>query len=249
MTVIPTVELLGDGRPMPVIGIGTASAPPPTPEVFQAGMLHAIALGYRHFDTAYFYGSERSVGDVIAEALRRGLIKSRAELFITSKVWCTNNYGDRVLPSLQESLGNLRSEYLDLYLVHWPVSLKPTEVRSPIETEGMQPFDYRAVWEAMEECHRLGLAKSIGVSNFSCKKLDQILSIAMIPPSVNQVEMHPLWQQKRLMEFCKEKRIVITAYSPLGGYGHKWGYNDVIECNVLKQIASARGKTLAQAFT
>lgn len=84
---------------------------------------------------------------------------------------------------------NLGLEYLDLYLVHWPVSLKPTEMFFPIETEGMMPFDYRAVWEAMEECHKLGLAKSIGVSNFSCKKLEQILSFANIPPSVNQVSV------------------------------------------------------------
>ncbi|KAJ0987299.1 hypothetical protein J5N97_005655 [Dioscorea zingiberensis] len=243
---IPEVELIGGGRAMPVVGLGTAGFSTVTAEAFQAAMLNAIGLGYRHFDTAFFYGSELPLGEAIAEALRRGLIQSRAELFITSKVWCTENYRDRILPSLQQSLRNLQLEYLDLYLVHWPVSLKPTEVRMPIRTEGMPPFDYRAVWEAMEECHRLGLAKSIGVSNFSCTKLEQILSIAKIPPSVNQVEMHPLWQQKRLMDFCKEKGIVVTAYSPLGGSGTVWGNNDVFESNLLKEIASGKGKTLAQ---
>ncbi|XP_039145058.1 deoxymugineic acid synthase 1-D-like [Dioscorea cayenensis subsp. rotundata] len=243
---IPNVDLLLGGSLMPVIGLGTASFPPPPPDTIRAVVLDAIALGYRHFDTASIYDTERPLGDAIAEALRRGLIQSRSELFITSKVWCTETYTDRVLPSLQKSLRNLGLEYLDLYLVHWPVSLKPTEMFFPIETEGMMPFDYRAVWEAMEECHKLGLAKSIGVSNFSCKKLEQILSFANIPPSVNQVEMHPLWQQKKLMEFCKEKGIVITAYSALGGYGHVWGNNDVIGCKVLKEIASARGKTVAQ---
>ncbi|KAM0952836.1 putative aldo/keto reductase, aldo-keto reductase, NADP-dependent oxidoreductase [Dioscorea sansibarensis] len=244
--VIPEVELAGGGRKMPVVGLGTASFPPPTLEEFQEAMLNAMRLGYRHFDTASLYGTEAPLGEAIVEALRQGIIKSRQELFITSKLWCTDCYGDRVLPAIQQSLRKLQLEYLDLYLVHWPVCLKPGETKGPVQMDGVPPFDYKAVWSAMEECHKLGLAKSIGVSNFTCKKLDQILAIAKVPPSVNQVEMHPIWQQKKLMEFCKEKGIVMTAYSPLGAYGTSWGTNDVLDSPVLKQIASARGKTPAQ---
>ncbi|KAJ9708651.1 hypothetical protein PVL29_000600 [Vitis rotundifolia] len=98
----------------------------------------------------------------------------------------------------------------------------------------------------MEDCQKLGLTKAIGVSNFSSKKLDDLLRIAKIPPAVNQVEMNPLWQQKKLREFSAEKGIHITAYSPLGARGTPWGGDRVMECQVLKEIAQARGKTIAQ---
>ncbi|OMO72592.1 Aldo/keto reductase [Corchorus olitorius] len=98
----------------------------------------------------------------------------------------------------------------------------------------------------MEECQKLGLTKSIGVSNFSCKKLQTILSTAKIPPVVNQVEMNPMWQQKKLREFCQEKGIIITVYSPLGANGTVWGSDQVIECKLLKEIAQAKGKSVAQ---
>ncbi|KAL5759934.1 hypothetical protein ACOSQ2_018772 [Xanthoceras sorbifolium] len=98
----------------------------------------------------------------------------------------------------------------------------------------------------MEECQRLGLTKSIGVSNFSCKKLKTILSLATIPPSVNQVEMNPIWQQRKLVELCKAKGIIITAFSPLGAKGTSWGTNQVTDNEALKHIAKAHGKTVVQ---
>ncbi|XP_030960525.1 deoxymugineic acid synthase 1-like [Quercus lobata] len=98
----------------------------------------------------------------------------------------------------------------------------------------------------MEECQRLGLTKSIGVSNFSCKKLENLLSFATMPPSVNQVEMNPVWQQKKLTEFCKANGIIVTAFSPLGAKGSSWGTNDVVDNEVLKEIAKTHGKTVAQ---
>ncbi|KAM0019772.1 putative D-galacturonate reductase [Helianthus debilis subsp. tardiflorus] len=108
-------------------------------------------------------------------------------------------------------------------------------------------FCFGLVWEGMEECHNLGLTKSIGVSNFPCKMIKQILSFAKIPPAVNQVEMNPLWQQKKLNEFCKENGIVVTAYSPLGATGNSaWGHNRVMECDILQGIAESKGKTVAQ---
>ncbi|MCL7042663.1 hypothetical protein MKW94_002477 [Papaver nudicaule] len=107
-------------------------------------------------------------------------------------------------------------------------------------------MDYKSVWAAMEECQKLGLTKSIGVSNFSCKKLQTILDTANIPPAVNQVEMNPVWQNLKLRDFCKANNIILTAYSPLGGKGTPWGSNAVYEAQVLDQIAEAKGKTHAQ---
>ncbi|MBA0756298.1 hypothetical protein Gogos_022201 [Gossypium gossypioides] len=195
---------------------------------------------------ASLYGTEQPLGEAILEAIAVGLIKSRDELFITSKLWCSDAHGELVLPALQRSLKNLRLEYLDLYLIHWPVSSKPGIYEFPIKQEDFLAMDFKAVWKAMEDCQRLGLTKSIGVSNFSCKKLGDILAFAKIPPAVNQVELNPLWQQKKLREFCKANGILLTAYAPLGAQGTIWGSNRILECELLKEIAKQKGKTVAQ---
>ncbi|XP_060969180.1 non-functional NADPH-dependent codeinone reductase 2 [Cannabis sativa] len=232
-------------RSIPVIGLGTASNDKDSIPLKNA-VLEAIKLGYTHFDTASVYGSEQGLGEAIAEALKLGLVASRDELFITSKLWITDNHPHLVLPSLKTSLGNLQLEYLDLYLIHSPISAKPGRAVFPTDEKDLMPMDFKSVWKAMEECQRLGLTKSIGVSNFSCKKLQNILSFANIPPSVNQVEMNPTWQQKKLREFCSANNIVVTAYSPLGAKGTSWGTNKVWDNEVLVDIARARGKTVAQ---
>ncbi|XWS63608.1 hypothetical protein CRYUN_Cryun06bG0115000 [Craigia yunnanensis] len=243
---IPEHVLSSGGQKMPVLGFGTAADPPVAPQIIKQAILQAIELGYRHFDTASVYGTEQPVGEAIIEAISLGLIKSRDELFITSKLWCNDAHGELVLPALRKSLQNLKLFYLDLFLIHWPVSSKPGIYEFPIKEENFLPMDFNSVWAAMEDCQRLGLTKSIGVCNFSCKKLNDILTIAKIPPVVNQVEMNPLWQQKKLREFCQAKGIFLTAYSPLGANGTSWGSNRVLECEVLKEIAKAKGKTVAQ---
>ncbi|PON99055.1 hypothetical protein TorRG33x02_052920, partial [Trema orientale] len=230
---------------MPVIGLGTASEDR-DPSALKRAVVEAIKLGYRHFDTASLYGSEQGLGEAIAESLKLGLVASRDELFITSKLWITDAHPDLVIPTLKKSLGNLQLESLDLYLIHWPISAKPGKRLFPIDEKDLMPMDFESVWGAMEECQRLGLTRSIGVSNFSCKKLDNILSFATIPPSVNQVELNPTWQQQKLREFCGSNNIIVTAYSPLGAKGTRWGTNDVLDNEVLKDIAIARGKTVAQ---
>ncbi|CAH1430075.1 unnamed protein product [Lactuca virosa] len=236
-------------RPMPVIAMGTAAA-----SVFHGSdamapstIVDAIKVGYRHFDTAVTYRTEKPIGEGISEALRLGLIKSRSELFITTKLWGISADRHLVLPAINQSLRNLGLEYVDLYLIHWPLKLNQDEVRLPIPKECIAAIDLKAVWEAMEECQSLGLTKSIGVSNFYPKLIQQILSFAKIPPAVNQVEMNPRWQQKKLTKFCKENSILVTAYSPLGAFGNKaWGDNHVMECDVLQEIAKSNGKTVAQ---
>ncbi|XWS69438.1 hypothetical protein CRYUN_Cryun04dG0179000 [Craigia yunnanensis] len=242
----PEVSIGSCSLTMPVIGMGTASYPPADAEITKSAILEAIRAGYRHFDTAFVYGSEQPLGEAIAEALNIGLIKSRDELFITSKLWCTFAEQDLVIPAIKMSLKNLQLEYLDLYLIHWPLKFSKEVSRFPIPKEEVFLLDIKSVWSAMEECQLLGLTKAIGVSNFSSKRLEEILSLAKIPPAVNQVEMNPLWQQKELKEFCKAKGIHVSAHSPLGSYGTKWGDNRILDCDVLKEIAEARGKTTAQ---
>lgn len=151
------------------------------------------------------------------------------------------------LGQLFRYFSNLQLDYVDMYLIHWPVRLSKEVKKMPVEKrEYILPLDIKSVWEAMEECKNLGLTKGIGVSNFSCKKLEELLATAKIPPAVNQVEMNPIWQQKQLREYCNAKGIHITAYSPLGANNTKWGDNRVVECDVLVEIAKARGKTPAQ---
>ncbi|TYJ49749.1 hypothetical protein E1A91_A01G156700v1 [Gossypium mustelinum] len=229
---VPTFPLHSTNeKAIPLLGFGTAEYPfGASIDTMKQTILEAIAVGYRHFDTAALYQTEQPLGEAISDALRLGLIKSRDELFITSKLWCSDAHHDCVLPALKKN----------------SMSVKPGEYELPVKKKDLVPIDLKSVWEAMEECQALGLTKSIGVSNFSCKKLETILSTAKIPPAVNQVEMNPMWQQKKLRKFCDEKGILIESYSPLGAKGTLWGTNRVMECELLKEIAQAKGKSLAQ---
>ncbi|CAL4941034.1 unnamed protein product [Urochloa decumbens] len=180
------------GKPTPRIGFGTASATLGQAEgragVTQA-VLHALDAGYRHFDTASSYNTEAAVGDAVAQAVRAGKIASRDDLYITTKLWIADAHPGRVLPALQKSLWNLRMEYVDMYLIHFPVSMWPPAVEGAIMVvkDDLVEMDMKGVWEEMEECHRRGLARAIGVSNFTCKKLEYLLSFTKIPPAANQV--------------------------------------------------------------
>ncbi|KAG8634836.1 hypothetical protein MANES_17G090400v8 [Manihot esculenta] len=250
MASIPLASLASTGQKIPLIGLGTAEFPFGEDEAtVKQSVLHAIEVGYRHFDTAALYQSEKPLGDAIAEALQRGLIKSRDELFVTSKLFSSNCHSHLVLPALQQTLKNLGLEYLDLYLIHVPVSLKPG-AQLPFAPGDILVMDFEGVWKAMEECQNLGLTKSIGVSNFTCKKIEKLLATARIPPAVNQVEMNVFWQQKQLRKLCEEKGIHITAYSALGSKGTPWELNSrPIDCDALKEIASGREKTVAQVLS
>ncbi|XP_062113203.1 non-functional NADPH-dependent codeinone reductase 2-like [Humulus lupulus] len=245
---VPESKLSSTQKLIPMVGFGTAEYPfgTSTADCMREAIVEAMRVGYRHFDSAALYQSEQSLGEAIEEALSLGIIKSRDDLFITTKLWCTDAHPQCVLPALNKSLKTLGLEYVDLYLIHWPVSVKMGVHEFPVKKNEIVPMDIKLVWEDMEECHNLGLAKAIGVSNFSCKKLELLLSTAKIPPAVNQVEMNPIWQQKKLREFCEEKGILIMAYSTLGAKGTPWGQTWVMDCEVLHQIANEKGKTIAQ---
>nr|DAD30299.1 TPA_asm: hypothetical protein HUJ06_009150 [Nelumbo nucifera] len=242
---VPEV-VLSSGHRMPALGLGTAALPLPPNQLLSSIFVDAIKLGYRHFDTASLYQTEEALGLAIAEALKQGLIAGRDDLFITTKLWCTDAHPNLVLPALKASLQKLGLDYVDLYLVHWPVRVKHEAHPIHFAKEDLLLFDMKGTWEAMEECHSLDLAKSIGVSNFSCKKLSDLLGHASVPPAVNQVEMNPAWQQNELREFCKENGIHVCAWSPLAANGASWGSLAVMESPILKDIAMAKGKSLAQ---
>ncbi|RZC84747.1 hypothetical protein C5167_047531 [Papaver somniferum] len=242
---VPVITL-GSGKVMPVLGMGTFEKVGKGSERERLAILKAIEVGYRYFDTAAAYETEEVLGEAIAEALQLGLVKSRDELFISSMLWCTDAHADRVLLALQNSLRNLKLEYVDLYMLPFPASLKPGKITMDIPEEDICRMDYRSVWAAMEECQNLGFTKSIGVSNFSCKKLQELMATANIPPAVNQVEMSPAFQQKKLREYCNANNILVSAISVLGSNGTPWGSNAVLGSEVLKKIAMAKGKSVAQ---
>ncbi|KAF2005063.1 Aldo/keto reductase [Amniculicola lignicola CBS 123094] len=212
---------LNTGATIPALGLGTWQS---APGEVKAAVTHAIEAGYRHIDCAFCYQNEDEVGEAIQDVIKRGIVK-REELFITSKVWCT--FHTRVEEALQKSLDLLKVDYLDLYLMHWPVPMNPkgNHFLFPKHEDGSRDIDYSVThidtWKALEKLIKENPAKvkAIGVANYSVKYLEKLLAKSEITPAVNQIENHPLLPQQEVVDFCKEKGIHITAYSPLGSTG------------------------------
>jgi diketogulonate reductase-like aldo/keto reductase len=204
---------LADGNQIPLLGLGVWQVPN-GPECVNA-VRWALELGYRHIDTAQAYGNEQSVG----QALRQSGVP-RDEVFITTKF-----YPSRKDPAAEitQSLKRLRVDYVDLYLVHWPR-------RDPVWA-----------WPGMERSHELGYARSIGVSNFDVREMEQVTSPASRPPVVNQVQLSPFSYRRKLIEAARQRRITIEAYSPLGTGRH-------LRDKTINQIASDVGRTPAQVL-
>ena len=236
---------------MPMLGLGTWKSGPG--EVYQA-VLWALEAGYRHIDCAAIYQNEKEVGDALKEAFDKGIVK-REEVWVTSKLWNNAHEIDKVEEGLQKTLADLQLTYLDLYLIHWPISLK-SGVTFP--KDGDDFLDYKTVplsdtWKGMEALKEKGLTKHIGVSNFNKAKLSEIIGACHVVPEMNQIEMHPYLPQEGLVSFCKEKGINLTAYSPLGSADRPKARQKeddpiLMEHKVFKDIAKKHEASVAQVL-
>lgn len=237
-----------NGDKMPIFGLGTWKSAPK--EAYEA-VLEAIKVGYRHIDCAHIYKNEKEVGEALQKAFKDGLVK-REELWITSKLWNDCHEEAYVLPSLRQSLADLQLDYLDLYLVHWPVAVKNgVDFASKAEDFlSSEEAPLSKTWTAMEQGVDLNLTRHIGVSNFNIAKLKEVLYTARIQPEMNQVEMHPFLPQQKLVDFCRKNNIHLTAYAPLGSayrvIDKEVDFPILLENETIQAIAAKHQATPAQ---
>jgi D-xylose reductase len=252
---------LADGTSIPNIGLGLWKID----RAETAGVVgKALGMGYRHLDAACDYGNEAEAGEGIHRALSAGVC-SREDLWVTSKLWNTYHAKDHVQLAVERSLSDLKLDYLDLYLVHFPIAQKfvPFEERYPpewlydpaatsprIETA---PVPIAETWQAMESLVSKGLVKRIGVCNFGCSMLRDLLSYASIRPSVLQVESHPFLTQEKLLRYCQQEQIAYTAFSPLGAQSYfSLGMADQSESllshTLIYEVAACQHRSPAQVL-
>lgn len=206
------------GVQMPAIGLGTFGSDHVSALEIAAAVEGAAAVGYRHFDCASVYGNEAQIGDALQRVFGSGI--KQQELWITSKLWNNKHSENDVIPSCKKSLADLRLDYLDLYLVHWPFpNFHPPGCDVSSRSKDAKPYihaDFMKTWRKMEELVDLGLVRHIGTSNMTIPKLQLLLRDARIKPAVNQMELHPHFQQPELFEFVLSNGIVPVGYSPIG---------------------------------
>ncbi|OQV16486.1 Aldose reductase [Hypsibius exemplaris] len=242
---VPTVKLPA-GTPLPVIGLGTWKSSPG--QVGQA-VKDAIDLGYRHFDCAFIYQNEDEIGAAFAEKIKEGVVK-REDLFVTSKIWNTFHSNQKVHEAIDKTLAALRFEYLDLLLIHWPFGYKEGGDLFPKDANDKMAHtdvDYVETWKALEEVHKAGKAKNIGLSNFNVEQVQRVVENSTVAPACHQIEVHVYLQNKKLIDFSKSKGMVVVAYSPLGSNDRPKGpgFGDFpapLEDAVVKKIAAKHKK-------
>ncbi|PAV73134.1 hypothetical protein WR25_07300 [Diploscapter pachys] len=263
---------LSSGYEMPVVGLGTwQSKPGEVSKAVEAALLN----GYKHIDCAHIYDNQKEIGQTLHKLFSEGKVK-REDIFITSKVWNTFHSYEKAKSNIDTILSDLQLQYIDLLLIHWPTGFEEGGELLPKRTDGSNKMrysdvDYLDTWKALEEAVEAKKVRSIGVSNFNHKQIERVLEKAKIKPAVNQVELHPYFQQKKLRDFCQQHNIAVTAYrqsnlesafalvismkisssfSSLGNPGsaffRKEGDPNVITDPVIKKIADAHGKSTAQ---
>jgi alcohol dehydrogenase (NADP+) len=209
------------GATMPAIGLGTFGSDHVSASEIAAAVEGAAAAGYRHFDCASVYGNEAEIGAAFEAILRSGI--KREELWITSKLWNDKHGEDDVIASCRKSLADLRLQYLDLYLVHWPFpNFHPPGCDVSSRSPDSRPYiheNYLKTWRKMEELVDVGLVRHIGTSNMTIPKLKLLLRDARIRPAVNEMELHPHFQQPELFQFVMEHGIQPIGYCPVGSPG------------------------------
>ena len=241
---------------MPPIGLGTFLL---EPQACSSAIRAAIQAGYRGIDCAPVYFNEDAIGDALAEELKQGSIQ-RSDLYLVSKLASPFHRKEHVELALRKTLNDLRTDYLDLYLIHWPVAFKyvdidPTQrgfdnedIDDSNDGNNIDPtVSVKETWSAMEMLVDKGLVRDIGVSNFPISLLHELLCEARIPPVVNQVELHPLLQQSKLLRYCQARGVKVQAYSPLGTPGYRESKEpSVMDDPVLKSIAARHDVSVAQ---
>ncbi|CAD5223602.1 unnamed protein product [Bursaphelenchus okinawaensis] len=244
-----------NGVKLPLLGYGTWLAS--DHEQLKTALRHALDAGYRYIDTAFVYGNEAPIGDVIKEYIDAGKLK-RSDLFITTKLPAQALNPENAEVALKRSLESLKTDYVDLYLIHTPTAFKPENNLNGMlkDSEGkfvVEDVDLNQTWKVLEKYYKQGTLKSIGISNFNHKQIQELYDNAEIKPMNLQIELHILLPQIKLVDFCKEKNITVTSYSTLGspgrgaaGISKVWVEGDCLNHPLTQELSKKYNKTPGQ---